>query len=164
MSNHNEEKIVLKDEVGDEVDSPFYDLSRTAYINLCRKVTKRAEGYALLDATGDDWFDKQFTNSDHVRLGLGLRLIDMNTRWANKRNEYRNHEFNNYMIITNNTLVMQLKQYAANKRRNLARLLKTPNVDMMHAVILNTLVKLFDTECFDAISQEMVDAILSSCT
>ena len=80
MSNHHEEKIVLKEEIEDEVGSPFYDLSRTAYINLWRKVTKKAEEYALQDDTGDDWFDEQFDNSDHERLGLGLRLIDMDIR------------------------------------------------------------------------------------
>ena len=120
--------------------------------------TKRGDRYAEEHGTGEEWLEDDFPDSDHDSLGLGLRFINMERFWANMRNMYRNKEWNNFMITTNNTFIMQLKQYAANKYRSVARLLQKPNIDMIHAVITNTLAKLFDTDEPDVLSHDNIDA------
>jgi hypothetical protein len=158
--DQREEKIILKDDIQDEVGSPFYDLSLVEFNNTWRKVTKRGDRYAEEHGTGEEWFEDNFPDSDHDSLGLGLRFINMDRHWANMRNMYRNKEWNNFMITTNNTFILQLRQYAANKHRSVARLLQTTNVDMIHAVITKTLSTLFDTDEPDVLSHDSIDAHL----
>ena len=158
--DQREEKIILKDDIQDEVGSPFYDLSLVEFNNTWRKVTKRGDRYAKEHGTDEEWFEDNFPDSDHDSLGLGLRFINMDRHWANMRNMYRNKEWNNFMITTNNTFILQLRQYAANKHRSVARLLQTTNVDMIHAVITKTLSTLFDTDEPDVLSHDSIDAHL----
>ena len=63
----------------DEIYSPFFNLTpidRTdAWKNL---VTRRGERYARVCSIDHRWFELHFDNSDHERLGLGLRIVNLN--------------------------------------------------------------------------------------
>ena len=85
--NQNEEKIVLNDDMHDEKYSPFYNLTPIDYRKVWMKTTQRAESYARTLRVDNSWFESDFNNSDHERLGLGLRIVNTNINWANIRNE-----------------------------------------------------------------------------
>ena len=148
MSKHNygDEKVALNPDLDDEQYSPFYRLRDPEYTNVCWIITARAARYADQLFVDDSWFEHDFTESDHETLGIALRFVDMNIAWANPRNRFRNHEWNNFLVMVNNTFSTQLQQYALNTRRSTIRkLLEIPDARMMHAVIKTTLDKLFDT-------------------
>ena len=150
--DQREEKIILKDDIQDEVGSPFYDLSLVEFNNTWRKVTKRGDRYAEEHGTGEEWFEDNFPDSDHDRLGLSLRIINMDV------------DIGLTCVICiatrSGTFILQLRQYAANKHRSVARLLQKPNLDMIHAVITKTLSTLFDTDEPDVLSHDSIDAHL----
>lgn len=158
MHNHGDEKVALNPDLNDERYSPLYGLSDPEYTNVCRVITARAARYADQLFVDDSWFEHDFTESDHETLGIALRFVDMNIAWANPRNRFRNHEWNNFLVMVNNTFSTQLQQYALNTRRSTIRkLLEIPDARMMHTVIKNTLDKLFDTAYPDANDYEQVD-------
>ena len=166
MSRHNqrEEKLVLRDDVHPEKYSPFYNLTPEDYLKVWDKVKNTGDRYAIDAAVDEDWNDVIDVpeNADHERLGLGLSIVNMNIPWANPQNRYRNNEWNRYMNLTVNTLVMQLRQYASTTRKGtLSKLLEVPNAEMMHTVIKRTLDQLFDTQEYDTNTFEGIDNSLS---
>ena len=102
MMNDNtrrEEKIVLNDTVMPEKWSPFYNLTTEDSYNLWIKIIRAAERYADLNFTDDTWLTvAEHNNFDHDNLGIGLRIVNMNIPWSNASNEYRNNEWNNFII------------------------------------------------------------------
>ena len=120
--------------------------------------------YALNAFVDTTWFDviDLTDNAEHVRLGLALRWIELNSVGANERDRYHFHEWNNLMNNTINTFTMFLMQYAVNTHhRSIKSLLAAPCSVMMHGVIKLTLERLFDARNPDALSYERIDILLN---
>ena len=162
-NTRREEKIVLNDTVMPERWSPFYNLTTEDSYNLWIKIIRAAERYADLNFTDDTWLTvAEHNNFDHNNLGIGLRIVNMNIHWSNASNEYRNNEWNNFIIKATNTFTLSLWQLATNKRkRSIKAFMEVVDCGMMYDAIKMTLDKLFDTVVPDAQTYDSIDAQLT---
>ena len=167
MSNHHEEKKSYPKTLGEEIDQPRNKLSLArgcpqARKVMCDEITDRAEKYMTQMMVGNDWFGMDVSNeSDHVRHGLALRIIDMNTDWVNEKSRFRNLQWNRHLNSVYCTTAFCLYERGVSVEDATDEEICQMGAKKMNAIIGTVFKLLFDTRHPDVNKRKSLNDVLN---